>query len=70
MLSCFSLSTVRALAALRSAAFFAAADMPAFLDPADDADVMLSVSVSMTLMSSSERSQGAGRIENERLVIR
>ena len=69
MLSCFSLRTVRARAAFRSAAFLAAPVKPVFLDPfppPDDDDVMLSVSVSMMLMSSSERSQAA---ENNRKKI-
>ena len=58
-----------ARAAFRSAAFFAAPVRPVFFEPPDDDDVILSVSVSMTLMSSSERSQAAEIEANIQVMI-
>ena len=64
-----SLKPNLARAAFRSAAFFAAPVRPVFLEPPDDDDVILSVSVSMTLMSSSERSQAAEIEANIQVMI-
>ena len=64
-----SLKPNLARAAFRSAAFFAAPVRPVFFEPPDDDDVILSVSVSMTLMSSSERSQAAEIEANIQVMI-
>ena len=64
-----SLKPNLARAAFRSAAFFAAPVRPVFFEPPDDDDVILSVSVSMTLMSSSERSQAAEIKKNNQVMM-